>query len=427
MSVMSSPIPVGPRYAWVIVAVLTFLLAISHGLITSGISVFDAEILKDLGIGRGDLKFRDFLQLFAAGVWSLVIGYAAERTGPRLIIYTGLVVLTGALMAYAQVQSVQQIYVLHLLLAFAYASCHVVIVILIITRWFATKKGIALGIILAGESMGGTLFPQIVVRLIDAFGWRHSMQILACIPVLLAILLLLLLRRDPESHGLRPLGAEIAPQPGMPGAATVASAPRAGDAAPFRQVLLHPGTILLLIVAATLFYSGGGFVAHSFLYFSDSGFSPDQAAYSLSLIFITAFAGKLGAGFLADRFGTHPVWILFQISLLVGAVLLVLGHPVLLWVGTMLLGLGWGGCYTTTHTIITERFTGPWLGRLSGIAVLVEGIAAGLGVWLTGVLYDHSGSYQFPFTVMSLVVLTALTCSILLSSSRAARERPVAR
>ncbi|MDH7452221.1 MFS transporter [Luteimonas composti] len=415
------PLLLGSRYAWIVVATLTFLLAISHGLITSGISVFDAEILKDLGIGRGDLKFRDFLQLFAAGIWALLIGYTAERIGPRTIIYVGLVVLAGVLLGYGYVTNVYQIYGLHLLLAFAYSSCHVVIVILIITRWFYTRKSAALGIILAGESLGGTVFPQIVVRLLEQYDWRTAMQVLSAVPLLLSLVLLLLLRRTPEDHGHPRFGeGEVRPpEKRMPDAAL-------GPDARFRDYLLQPTTFLLLLAAVCLFYAGGGFVAHAFLYFRDSGLPASAAATSLSLIFITAFAGKLGGGLLADRLGPHSCWLVFQGLLLAGALVLALGSGPIIWAGIVLLGLGWGGCYTVTQSIITELFAGPWLGRLSGMSVLMEGCAAGLGVWLTGVLYDQAGSYAGPFTFSAALVVVSIAASTIIARRRrnAVRTRP---
>lgn len=407
------PLFLGSRYAWIIVATLTFLLAISHGLITSGISVFDADILRDLGVSRGDLKFRDFLQLFAAGVWALAIGYTAERIGPRTIIYLGLFVLAGVLVGYGYVTNVYQIYGLHLMLAFAYSSCHVVIVILIVTRWFYTRKSAALGIILAGESLGGTVFPQIVVRLLEHYDWRTTMQLLSTVPIMLTLVLLVLLRRAPEDHGHPRIGeGELrAPEARVPDAAL-------GPEAQFRDYLFQPTTFLLLLAAACLFYAGGGFVAHAFLYFRDSGLPATAAATSLSLIFITAFAGKLGGGLLADRLGPHSCWLVFQVVLLTGALVLAFGSGPIIWAGIVLLGFGWGGCYTVTQAIITELFAGPWLGRLSGMSVLVEGCAAGLGVWLTGVLHDYSGSYTGPFTFSAALVVVSIIASSIIARRR---------
>lgn len=185
-------IPVGPRYGWVVAGTLTVLLAVSHGLLSTGISVFDAAILADLHISRAALKLRDVVQLFTGGLWAMAIGFAADRLGPRVVIYAGLVALGTALLGYGYVTDVRQIYALHLLLAFAYSSCHVVVVLLVLTRWFAQRRSTALGIILAGESLGGSILPPIIARLIGDAGWREAMHLLALMPLALAVMLLLL-------------------------------------------------------------------------------------------------------------------------------------------------------------------------------------------------------------------------------------------
>lgn len=408
---------IGRNYAWVIVAALTVLLGASHGLITSGMSVFDKAILDDLGIGRGALKFREFLQLIAGGLWAVAIGYIAERVGPRAIIYVGLAALSAVLFAYGHIATIEQTYPLHLLIAFAYSSCHVVIVMLILTRWFAARRSVALGIILAGESLGGTLFPQIIVRLVADEGWRQAMQQLALMPLVLAIILLLTLRRDPAQIGTGRYGEDIGEE--------AATGPRNArpELGSFNAYLVQPGALLLFLAAASLFYAGGGFVGHAFLSFQDRGFDPATAASTLSLIFIMAFAGKLLSGFLAEKFGLARVWMTSQLLLLCGGLTFTFATGHALWIGVAALGLGWGGCYTLTHAIVMERFSGPWLARLSGIAVFIEGIGAGLGTWLSGLIFDATGSYTVPFLVVCGVVGMAFAASFQLTRS-AGRVRP---
>jgi sugar phosphate permease len=409
-------IRIGPRYGWVVVAGLSLLLAAMHGLITSGMSVFDKSILTELEIGRGALKFREFLQLGAGGVFSIIIGFAAAKTGPRAIIYAGLALLAVVMTLYSHARSVGEIYALHVALAFCYTSCHVVVVLLILTRWFATRRSIALGIILAGESLGGTVFPQIVVRLNDAFGWRESMQVLAFMPLLLAGLMLLVLRRAPEDHGM--------PRVGESGSTEAEPGPRAADdrqQRTFRQALVDPSTLLLLGTAALIFYSGSTFINHGYLAFLDRGFSPHRAATGLSLLFIAAFVGKFSSGFFSERFGLNRSWLAAQLILVAGGILFATALNGLFAVAVLLLGFGWGASYTLTQSRVMEQFAGPWLGRLSGIAVFVEGSVSGLGTWQTGALYDRTGSYALPFLVMNIALVAAVLASLALVTRHARR------
>ncbi|WP_404478154.1 MFS transporter [Novosphingobium sp. BL-52-GroH] len=409
-------IPVGPSYGWVVAGTLTVLLAISHGLIGSGISVFDAAILHDLHISRATLKLRDVVQLFGGGLWAMAIGFAADRLGPRTVIYAGLLTLGVALFGYGYVTDVRQIYALHVLLAFAYSSCHVVVVLLVLTRWFAQRRSTALGIILAGESLGGSILPPVIAYLIGNSGWRESMHMLALLPVGLALLLVLLLRGKPQDFGQMPVG-------GASGSDIEQAAEVAADPSLRIRDYLRSGQVwLILAIGAALFYTGGGVAAHSFLYFSDRGFNPEWAASSLSLIFVGGLVGKSCSGFLSERWPGLGVWMAFQATMLVGVTCLTIATPLTVWPGVALFGLGWGGSYTLTQANVMERFRGPYLGRLAGLIVLVEGLSAGIGSFMGGLLHDITGSYTQAYLVMTASVLLAIVLTQLL---RMATLQPV--
>jgi sugar phosphate permease len=407
-------IKVGRHYGWVVVGALCVLLGAMHGLITSGMSVFDKAILTELGIGHGALKFREFLQLGAGGLFSILIGFLAARTGPRAIIYAGLAILSAVMTLYSRATSLPQIYVLHVALAFCYASCHVVIVLLILTRWFAARRSVALGVILAGESLGGTLFPQIVIHLMDGFGWRGAMQLLALMPLFLAGLLLLLLRSGPEAYGIRRIG-----EGGGQAPESDCEPADEGREMSFKDALIRPSTLLLLSTAALLFYSGSSIINHAYLAFIDRGYEAHRAATGLSMLFSAAFVGKFSSGFFAERVGLNPSWIGAQLTLLAGGLLFAFALDSYFVPAVLLLGFGWGGSYTLTQSRVMEQFAGPWLGRLSGIAVFVEGTVSGVGTWQTGLLYDRTASYEVPFAVMNGALLAAVLASSALVFARA--------
>jgi sugar phosphate permease len=408
-------IPVGPRYGWIIAGSLTILLAVSHGLLSTGISVFDAAILDDLGISRAELKLRDVVQLFSGGLWAMAIGFAADRLGPRTVIYAGLSVLGTALFAYGYVSDVRQIYALHFLLAFAYSSCHVVVVVLVLSRWFAKRRSTALGVILAGESLGGSILPPIIAHLIGDSGWREAMHVLALMPLALTLLLLVVLRGRPEDYGQLPVGGTRDEQAPEPEAAS-------GGETRLSDYLRSRELWLLLSIAWGLFYAGGGVAAHSFLYFTDRGFSGEWAASSLSLVFVGAFIGKFSSGFLTERWPGLTVWLLFQSLMLIGLACLTIATPVTVWPGVALFGLGWGGSYTLTQAAVMERFRGPFLGRLAGLIVLVEGLAAGLGSYMGGLFHDILGSYTAAYTVMTGSVALAIIGTLVMRGWAARRS-----
>lgn len=423
---MTTPNPRAP-YSWFTIAQLLVLLTVSNGIIATGIPVFDVQILQELGVTRGALKFRDFVQIMSAGCAGLGIGYLATRLHPRRIAQLGLLLLAACMLVYGTVRDVQDIYLLHVPLGFCYSSAHAIIVVLIVQRWFATHRAGAIGIALAGTSLGSAIFPQVGVWLIGQYGWRHGLQAFALFPALLLPLLLVFLKDSPASIGALRYGEaatsgdEAAMHPGAQQADRGAPSRTAAGAEAVERPIRVADVALLALGTFGVFYASAAMAAHTFLNLRDQGLSPQQAATGLSTLFITGLVGKTLSGFAADRWGTANVWLLHQVLLIVGISSLTYVGLAGRWPGLILLGYGWGGCFSLTQMMIADRFAGPRLSRLMGWFILFEGLSAGLGSWLTGVLFDRSGGYQLPFTVCVGLVATSILATTRL---RAAAPRP---
>ena len=403
LSVTSPPGSRAP-YSWFTIAQLLVLLTVANGIIATGIPVFDLQILQELGITRGALKFRDFVQIMSAGCAGLGIGYLATRMQPRRIAQLGLLLLGICLLAYGAVRDVRDVYLLHVALGFCYSSAHAIIVVLIVQRWFATRRSGAIGIALAGTSLGSAIFPQVGVWLLGEYGWRQGLQAFAVFPLLLLPLLLVFLKDGPASVGAVRYGEAAAADSDR------ATTAQGQEFAPERPILVSD-VVLLALGTFGVFYASAAMAAHTFLNLRDQGLSPQQAATGLSTLFITGLVGKTISGFAADRWGTANVWLVHQALLLLGIASLTYVGIAGRWPGLVLLGYGWGGCFSLTQMMIADRFAGPRLSRLMGWFILFEGLSAGLGSWLTGVLFDRSGNYLMPFTVCILLVVSSIVAT----------------
>jgi MFS family permease len=397
------------HYGWVVVGILFLLLAAIQGITMAGIPVLDARVIADLDITRGALKFRDLIQIFSAAVSCMAIGYIADKTGPKVIIYTGLAVMTVTLNLYSRVTTVDGIYGMHVLLGYSYASAHVVIVALILSQWFDRKRGIAISLALSGTSLGAAFFPQLGTALAESFGWRGALRGFSLIPLALLPIVIVFLKIHPSDKGLAPVGSSTENAMGH--------APRLQPVARAQFRTREFGALLL--AAVIVYYAASTMIAHTFLSLKDRAFSARAAAAGLSLIFVTSLIGKILAGFEAERFGTRPIWLLHQCLMWVGCLFLTSaavvgpGGLIWLWPGLITFGLGWGGCYSMTQVIVAERFAGLSLGKLVGFFALMEGLSAGSGSWLTGVMFDWSGSYGLPFGVCCGLLTAAILATVL--------------
>lgn len=377
-------------YGWVIVGCMFLLLWTAHGLTLAGIPVFDELILEELGISRGTLKFRDFITVMCAGLSGPLIGYFADRYGARPVIIAGLLFLSAALFLYSSISSPAHIYLIHVLMGLCFSATNIVVIVVLLSNWFVTRRGIALGLALAGTSLGSAFLPQLSAWLIGQMHWRDAVQVLGLLPIVLIPVLYLLVHERPADLGVRPLGGEAAPQADPSGAQDIDMSEVWAQVRTFNFVVLG-------VIAALIFYTANAFIQHTFLYLRDKGFEPGAAATGFTIIFISGLVGKIASGFLVEKWGVKPIWIGFQGLMLAGALVMVLQGADGVWIGLSCIGFGWGGAYALTQLTISNTFPPHALGRLMGLFVVIEAVGSGSGSWLTGVVFDARGSYDLAF------------------------------
>jgi MFS family permease len=389
---MSETTP-GKRSGWFVVVGLLLVMAVCHGIITSALPTLDKVLLGELGISRADLKLRESIFLLASGCSGLVIGLLTQRIQPRTIVLSGLGLLAFTLAAYGHASTIGQIYALYVLLGMCYASSHVVIVVLLVRQCLATRQALAISVALSGTSLGSAIFPNLTVFALDRFDWRHVLNLLAVLPLLILPIAAMLLPRDAASTG-----------------AAAAQAARAQG----RAMKLPPYAIGLLLAAIFgIFFSSTAILLNLFLHLQDIGLSPAAAAGGLSAVFVTGLVGKVLVGAAAERWGVYPVWSIQQVVLLSGAAILALGAPSVAMAGLVLLGLGWAGCYVLTQVVISEVFAGANLGKIAGGFIVFEAISSGSGVWSAAALFDAYGSYRFAFELCCCLLTMAIVATLL--------------
>jgi MFS family permease len=386
-------------HGWWVLGVTCLIVALSNGMTLGGITVFDASLLEALGAGRAELKFRDLVQMLTAAAAAPLLGLLADRVGVRPLMIAGLLLLAAGFAGYSRVDSLTGIYLLHVLLGLGLASTGLVLAVSVVSRWFTRRRGLALGLVLAGASLGNGLLPLLNAQLNASLGWRGAFLTLAALPLLLVPWVLWRVVERPAP------GAGHTPGTAAGAAAATASADPAGAAA-FSRALRDRDFLLLALIAFCTFLSLVGLTAHLFLMLRDQGLPDSRAAAGLTLLFAMGLAGKLLAGVGADRWGLRPTFLCCLGTMVLGALLLALGTGGAPWLGIGIVGIGWGGIYTMQQLAAAQLFSGPALGRIVGTLVLVDSTGAALGPWGIGALYDRQSSYDLALAL--LVVLLAL-------------------
>lgn len=385
-------------YPWFMVAVAGLCLLFSNGMSITGLPVYDESLLQEFGWDRGQLKFRDMVTFMVAGISAPFFGALIDRYGVRIFMLIGWVVLAVAYFFYGEIQSLTGLYSIHALLGLVLVLCGLNVAVILVSSWFNTRRGTAIGLTLVGTSLGGVVMPQYGTYAIEQFGWRSAMQIEVVIPVFMFLVVLFFLKNRPEDVGQEPLGGKPAALNGEVGGID------------FSTALKSRSFWALTLVAMSTFYTVLGVQAHLFLYMRDLEFTPQVATNAISLFFTCALVGKFLFGFLADYLDRNLVFYSNLLVMAFGGVCLALMKVELLWVAVITFGLGWGGTYTMIQLSAINCFGLKSAGKILGTITILDALGGGLGIWLTGVLYERGGSYELAFQVFAGLIIFAIIC-----------------
>jgi len=273
------------------------------------------------------------------------------------------------------------------------------------SHWFTRRRGIAVTISAAGNYTAGTFWPPVVQHFIAADGWRatHIGVGLFCLVTMLP-LALTLRRRLPGSHA------------GAAGAAAV----HAQATMPLSPLALQ---VLLCIAGVACCVAMSMPQVHIVAYCGDLGYGVARGAEMLSMMLGFGIVSRIGSGFIADRIG--GVRTLLLGSLLQGvALLLYLMFDGLfsLYVISALFGLFQGGIVPMYAVIIREYFSPRQAGARVGLVIMATVVGMAGGGWLSGAIFDYSGSYQAAF--LNGLLWNLLNVSIMLLLLLRSRRAP---
>ena len=126
---------------------------------------------------------------------------------------------------------------------------------------------------------------------------------------------------------------------------------------------------------------------------------------------VVAMACKLTSGAVADVIDRHKVFTACFVIMFLGVLGLASMRQDLLFPAAVTIAIGWGGLFTLYNMLAVSNFGLREIGRINGAISFLEAIGAGLGSWITGKLFDQTGSYQVPFMALAVMVFVAVIMS----------------
>ena len=329
------------------------------------------------------------------------LGMLFDRFPPRRIILPSIAVFALALASLSRLGgNIAQFYATFFVLGlvangtaqFAYTRT--------ILTWFQKRRGLAIATILTGSGVGSILIPPATQWTIAHHGWQSAYLLLGGIALLGLPLTALLVRNRPD------------PVPEQHTAAlTGVSVSSAFASAAF--------WILCGITVLSAF-SENGLVTNLAAILTEHGVTAGSAALALSVRGGAGILGRLGVGFLIDRFS--PQRIQTAILLLAAAGTLVLAYassPAAALFGATLLGIGLGSEADVLPYLLANYFGRKHFAVLYGLTWTAYAIGGATGPMFLGHLYDRAGAYRSQFIVyLALVAFAAAAVSLLLRRTR---------
>jgi MFS family permease len=366
--------------AWRRLAAALALAAIGGVGLWSSVVVLPT-IEAEFGVDRGGASIPYTATMVAFAVGGAVMGRLADRFGIMVPLMLGSVMLGIGYFVAASAGSYWSFVIAQaVLIGGLGASCTFGPLVADISHWFLRRRGIAVAIVASGNYLAGTIWPPILQHAIETIGWRHAFMGLGVLCVVTMLPLALLLRRKaPSDRGTQHSGGAHATIGTMPAPPAVLQ-----------------GLLVLAGIACCVAMSMPQ--VHMIAYCGDLGYGPARGAEMLSIMLGLGVVSRLASGLIADRIGGIGTLILG--STLQGLALLLylpFDGLVSLYVIAGLFGLSQGGIVPSYALIVRQYFPAREAGGRIGLVLMATVIGMALGGWMSGEIYDWTGSYQAAF------------------------------
>ena len=390
-------------YGWVIVAVTFVTMGVGVNARTA-FSLLFPPILDEFGWERGVTAGTFSFGFLVSAVLSPSLGRLMDVRGPRVVIELGVGLMAAGLMLATLVREPWHLYAtLGVLVGGGGVCLGYTGQALFLPNWFVRRRGLAMSLAFSGVGVGSIVLLPWLGTLIGRAGWRAACWALGILVLVLLAPLNLLLKRRPEDLGLEPDGDDASGSAAArPAIDIVDPAWAAVDWTLGRALRTAPFWWLMVGYFCGLF-AWYAVQIHQTKYLVEIGFSPTEAAWALGFVSLAGIPGQIALGHLSDRIGREWVWTVGSLGFALCYVALLLLRdtptPTLLYFMVASQGMLGYGLTSVIGAIPAEIFQGRHYGAIFGALMLASIVGGAAGPWVTGALYDATGSYALAFVL----------------------------
>ena len=379
MSSTRSTRGVDSPYAWFRLAVAMVLSTIG-GVGMWSVVVALPAVQAEFAVARAGASLPFTLTMIGFAVGGVLMGRLADRTGVIVPVMIGAVAIGVGYALASVVGTLWQFALVYGLLIGMFGTAATFVPLLAdISHWFERRRGIAVSLCASGNYFAGAIWPPVVEHLIRDYGWRatHLGIGIFCAVTMLPLALLLRGQAPAAAHG------EMQ---------TVSS--------PSRSLGVSPRMLQALLAVAGLSCCVAMSMpqVHIVAYCGDLGYGVARGAQMLSLMLGCGVISRIGSGFIADRLGGAATLLIGSLAQMTALTLyLMMNGLTSLYVISALFGLFQGGLVPSYAIVVREVFPAKEAGGRVGVVMMMTLFGMALGGWMSGAIFDLTGSYRAAF------------------------------
>ncbi len=378
-------------YGYIVAAAGFGIWLIGWGTYTPSFSVFFKPLLAEFGWSRAETSLAYSLSFLVQAGVAILMGWLTDRLGPRVVMTVLGSFLGVCYLLMSQVTTLWQFQINYALVGGIGVSTLTVPVMVTVSRWFIKRRALMIGVVQAGNGVGGFLFPPLAGWLILAHGWRFAYAVFGIIALSGIMIASLFLKRDPGVTGQLPDGENVL----IGGDGKHSNSGFHETGVSLREAVRTRPFWMIAGIYCSFGFCRSTFLAHIPAHVQDLGFSLADGANILAVITGSSMFSRIGMGRVADRIGNRRA---FMISFAATAISLLWGLAAddlwKLYLFAFVFGVGWGNQAVLRFSLTSEVFGVASLGLVMGVFGVAESVAATLGSYAGGYLFDVFGSYQ---------------------------------
>ena len=402
-------------YGWWLAVIAGLLMIITVVPVFQTTAVWAVALEHQFGWSRTQLGLALSFTRIEGSLTGPIAGYLVDRLGTRFMVFTGLLILTGGLFLFSQIQNLWMFYLAYFVMSVGQGQAGWLPAMTMLNHWFNKRRGTAMGVAMTLMGVGGLILVPVIAWAIDPdadrLGWRWTAFILAVVALVFAFVLPKLIRNRPEDYNEYPDGEPPVPQQAQSSPSEVTGGPENEEIElTVRQALRTQAFWCISFGHGLGSMVVLGIMTHLGLLMQDVGYGVQTAAWILTLQTAISIVFQFLGGYLGDRIPKKVALFVFTGLQGAGAIMLTVGDQIIYFYAfAILFGIGFGG-----RTPLTTAIRGDYFGRASFGKIL--GLSPGPmnAMWLVaapmaGFMRDELGDYDLAFlTLGGLSILGAV-------------------